>query len=693
MGSRPTISYQPALDGVRAVAVLAVLGFHAEVPGFSGGYLGVSVFFTLSGFLITSLLVNEAETTGRVSAGAFYARRARRLLPASVLCIALIVVLAAVTDLFDGVADLRAHVVGSLLQVANWVFLFGDGSYQQLFQQAAGTASPLEHYWSLAIEEQFYWLWPISFLALTRVAKTRRSQTAALGALTVGFAISSPVIAAVWGGDAAYWATPARAAEILIGGVLALAVYGRSLPPRWSLAAPAALVALAVAVATFPSSGGPAYSGALPLVAVGSAALLLGLQVDGPVRTALSTGPLVWLGRISYGVYLYHWPVYVIVDERRTDLDGAPLVILRLAITLAIAQASYMLVELPIRRGRSVRLPITFAAAAGVTAALAIVGFAVVPASAADYWSASDADAKAASIQPSGEPLAPVVARPTSTTTTTTTPTTTGGPDTTAAAPAVATTVVAAPNATDPAPTTVPPIPELTRPVRIIVAGDSTAVATGGGLVAWAAANPQLAQVEIVAELGCGFVRGGEVMVLEWTPVGDRCDEWLDETLPARVEALAPDVVMLMTTSWDVLDRRWPDTGELVPTDPAYRERIVGDVADVSDRLGAAGSGKVVWVREPIPNVYWWGSGQAQEDPTRHAEIYDAMDAAAGSSGGRVVVVDLPGWLHEQGLDVDQAARPDGVHWSPEASLRIADEYLGEQLIRAALAPATDGDT
>ena len=162
--------------------------------------------------------------------------------------------------------------------------------------------------------------------------------------------------------------------------------------------------------------------------------------------------------------------------------------------------------------------------------------------------------------------------------------------------------------------------------------------------------------------------------------------------MPARVEALAPDVVMMMTTSWDVLDRRWPETGEVVPTDPSYRERIVRDVADVSDRLGAGGSGKVVWVREPIPNVYWWSSGQAQEDPTRHAEIYAAMDAAAESSGGRVVVVDLPAWLAEQGLDVDQAARPDGVHWSPEASLRIADEYLGEQLIRAALAPVDDAD-
>ena len=110
-------------------------------------------------------------------------------------------------------------------------------------------------------------------------------------------------------------------------------------------------------------------------------------------------------------------------------------------------------------------------------------------------------------------------------------------------------------------------------------------------------------------------------------------------------------------------------------------------------RLTAGGAPKVVWVREPIPNVYWWSSGQAQEDPARHAEIYAAMDAAAESGGGRVVVVDLPAWLREQGLDTDQDARPDGVHWSPEASLRIADEYLGEQLIRAALAPIdTDVD-
>ena len=230
--------------------------------------------------------------------------------------------------------------------------------------------------------------------------------------------------------------------------------------------------------------------------------------------------------------------------------------------------------------------------------------------------------------------------------------------------------------------------------MRIIVAGDSTAVATGGGLVAWAAANPDLAQVEIVAELGCGFVRGGEMMVLEWTPVGDRCDEWLDETLPARVEALAPDVVMLMTTSWDVLDRRWPETGEVVPTDPAYRERIVRDVADVSNRLGAAGSRQ--------------GRVGARADPER---VLVGLRAGTGGSGAARRDLRRDGRRRRVERRTRRGRRPPGL--APRAGprrrpggtsrrralvsrrrrLRIADEFLGEQLIRAALAPDTDGDT
>ena len=205
------IAYQPALDGVRALAVMAVLLFHGEVAGFGGGYLGVSVFFTLSGFLITTLLATETADTGRVRFGEFYARRVRRLLPASIMLVLLIVFAAWTTDWFDAVTDLRSQIVGSLLQVANWVFLSNGGSYQELLQQASGSASPLDHYWSLAIEEQFYWLWPIAFAGLWRVGRHRRGRLIALGVVTAIFVAAAPATAAIWGSDAAYWASPAAA--------------------------------------------------------------------------------------------------------------------------------------------------------------------------------------------------------------------------------------------------------------------------------------------------------------------------------------------------------------------------------------------------------------------------------------------------------------------------------------------------
>ncbi|MCP4844346.1 MAG: acyltransferase, partial [Actinomycetia bacterium] len=280
---------------MRALAVLAVLLFHGEVPGFSGGYLGVSVFFTLSGCLSTSLLAAETEAKGSVGLGAFYARRARRLLPASVLLVVLVMVASVVTDWFDAVADLRSHIIGSLLQMANWVFLASDGSYQELLQQAAGAASPLEHFWSLAIEEQFYWIWPVAFVGLWKLGRTPRGRLAVLGAVTAAFVVAAPLIAAIWGSDAAYWASPARAAEILLGAFLALALAGRTVSPRLWVLAPAALVILGVCVVTFPAAGGPAYSGWLPAIGAVSALLLLGLQVDSPVRSACAAAPLVWL--------------------------------------------------------------------------------------------------------------------------------------------------------------------------------------------------------------------------------------------------------------------------------------------------------------------------------------------------------------------------------------------------------------
>ena len=145
MGARSTIEYQPALDGVRAIAVAVVLLFHAEVPGFDGGYLGVSVFFTLSGYLITSLLLVEHERTGTVRLGRFYARRMKRLLPASTVCVAAVTV-AAAGGAFDEFPGLRRDLLGAVFQVANWVKLVGDASYADLTNASLGRVAPLERW-------------------------------------------------------------------------------------------------------------------------------------------------------------------------------------------------------------------------------------------------------------------------------------------------------------------------------------------------------------------------------------------------------------------------------------------------------------------------------------------------------------------------------------------------------------------
>ncbi len=192
MESRTSIAYQPALDGVRALAVAVVLLFHAEVPGFSGGYLGVSVFFTLSGYLITSLLLAEHAGTGSISFGRFYARRVRRLLPASLACLLAIVVLTVATELFDGVADLRREILGSLLQVSNWVFLAGEGSYQNSSSRPAApdrrssTSGRCRSRSSSTGSGRRRWRSSCSR------ARSHRGRTMALGSLTAVFALAAP---------------------------------------------------------------------------------------------------------------------------------------------------------------------------------------------------------------------------------------------------------------------------------------------------------------------------------------------------------------------------------------------------------------------------------------------------------------------------------------------------------------------
>ena len=349
-------SYRPALDGVRAVAIALVLVFHLGAPWLPGGYLGVSVFFTLSGFLITTLLLAERERTGRIAIRAFYVRRLRRLLPASLLCLLGIAVLAAGGAVVVR-SDLRTGVLAAVFQVANWEHLLGHHSYADLFL----APSPIDHFWSMAVEEQFYWLWPLAIAGLTAVA-ARRSKRLVPAVLTGAFVltgISALVTARTLGGDAAYFASWARFSEILAGAALAAVLAGRDVPRRAGLLAGPCLAAIVVLAVVTPAGRGWAYGGGLPLFALLSAGLLLGVSTDGRVTRLLAREPLPWIGRVSYGLYLFHWPVFTILSKAG--------VVEKLSLTVAITVVSYYVVERPIRTGRVLELPVRYVQGAAIS--------------------------------------------------------------------------------------------------------------------------------------------------------------------------------------------------------------------------------------------------------------------------------------------------------------------------------------
>ena len=149
---------------------------------------------------------------------------------------------------------------------------------------------------------------------------------------------------------------------------------------------------------------------------------------------------------------------------------------------------------------------------------------------------------------------------------------------------------------------------------------------------------------------------------------------------------LQPDVVVLMTTSWDLLDRRWDGATTLTPLDAEYATRLESDFRAVTDQLLTAGAGSVAWIRPPIPNVWWMNQGTGQEDPARHAVTTAIYADLAADRPGDVGVIPLDTWLLDAGLDDDETIRPDGVHWDPDAARRLAEDYLGERIIRVALA-------
>lgn len=412
-GTSPRLPYLPGLDGLRALALIGVVLYHADLSWLPGGFLGVEVFFVLSGYLITSLLLAEWNQQGRIDLKTFWLRRARRLLPA-VFLLLLVTLWFAVLFLPREVAELRGDAAAAFGYVTNWYLVVADRSYFEM----VGRPPPLQHLWSLAIEEQFYLLWPLLFAA----GMLRLRRRGMLIATLAGAVVSTLLMGILFQPNAdpsrVYYGTDTRAAELLAGAALAFIwepawLRGSAGGPaarliRWlSRAARAPLLLDVVGIAAlgaliwsfhwFSEYKPFLYQGGFALVAL-TTVLVIAVVVHPQARLVprlLSFSVMRWIGTRSYSLYLWHWPVFTITrPQLDVSFQGILLLAFRLLLTAILAEASYRWVETPFRSGaaghawkafreaqgmRQRQLRIWWASAAGTGVSLMVVlGIAVM---------------------------------------------------------------------------------------------------------------------------------------------------------------------------------------------------------------------------------------------------------------------------------------------------------------------------
>jgi peptidoglycan/LPS O-acetylase OafA/YrhL len=666
--SHTRLAYLPALDGVRAFAVVAVMFFHYGVPHAGGGFMGVDAFFVLSGFLITSLLIGEWRQTLTIRLGAFWARRARRLLPALLLMLLFVAFFASVIVPKGTYGALRLDALSTLLYVSNWHFILVNSNY---FAETAASGNPLNHTWSLAVEEQFYIVWPLVVLAVMRFTRSLR----ALLALCVAAAVAT----AVWthllydgglGQNRAFLGTDTRSQCLFIGCALAVALVqmaqrsheegrlakgelwrpasaaGRTLCAALGIGGAVVTVVMWLVTTSFSSFP---YSGGFFVIGLAVAAVILSAVAvpHSIVPRVLAATPVRYVGRISYGLYIWHWPIFIWLNHERTGLLGFELFAVRVAVTFAVSVVSFHLIERPIRMGTFVS---QWRAWLVVPAGVGAVLVAVVAAT-------TGATAVASTAPPSVHPV-----------------TTTSVPSLT-------------------------PPPAGSQPVRVLLFGDSVALTLGLGL------SDSLYQDRLgyvlsdKGILGCGVVDGPEVQLMgardatppacngappaPGAPLADQ--PWQNQWL-AAIHEVQPNVVVLLAGRWEVVDRQYQGTWTNI-LDPVYAAYVKQQLEKAAQLVTATGA-RMVFLTAPCTDEGEQPDGAPwpEDNPARLAVYNKLVRQVAAEHPQTDSVVDLfgavcPGGKYAASVGGVSMRRSDGVHFTIAGG-----QYLAPRLMPAIVA-------
>jgi peptidoglycan/LPS O-acetylase OafA/YrhL len=627
------------------VAVVAVMAFHGGVSWIPGGFLGVDLFFVLSGFLITTLLLEEWGASGTVALRAFWGRRALLLMLAAVALYGATLAPPATRD------GLRWDGLASLFYVANWRFVFGHQSYFASF----AVPSPLRHMWSLAVEEQWYLVWPPTLTLLLHVmrhgVRPRRKLEIILGllaALTLLSAGQMLRLDLITNGAAdsgrSYYGTDTHIQVLLVGAMLAV-VWLRWPPTRMAaqrLWRSGGTIGAAVCLAmVFFVSGSDRwlYRGGFTVFALAGALVVatVVLPTTGLLARAMSVAPIRAVGRISYGLYLWHWPIDVCLNPTRVHLSTGPLLLLRTALTVAVSVASYHLVEVPVRTQRLVlRRPLRLS---GLTVGLLAVALVALP-----------------SIGASAAPSA-------------------GGPDRPPHLPPPEPAV----------PSTVIPAVAPGRPVRVLVVGDSVGQALTNGVTA-----PPPLQFTNESIEGCGLTFGAAIV--GGYPIYDvsQCPE--DQQRAAWLAGLAvkPDVVVMSFGTWEVFDQEYDDHDYKVGS-ADYRTLLVRQMQSDIAFITRYSNAHIALLDVPCyheTDYSLGGSSSPRNDPTRVAWVNSVFAQVAAANPGRMSLVPISQWACPGGRFLTErdgiVLRPDGVHYDAPSATLTWDSWLGPRIIRIA---------